>query len=497
MTIPASELVDLQPKTIGGGSSGVELNGVLLSQSNDLPANTFYPFSSSDSVAAYFGAESVEASLGKNYFLADDNKQKSPNTLYFYRFISEAAAGWLRGAQISVKLTAFQAITDGSLSLVVDGKPVNATAIDLSAATSYSAVAAAVQTKLQTVAENATVVYNSNFGAFIITSGTTGENSSVSFASPAESGTDLSALLLLKETDGAIVSSGSDAQSLTETMQALIKAGQNWVTFMPVFQETDEQKEELAAWCNSKGTRFVYVANEINNNALIANNVASFGQKTKDYYGILNCYNTKAYCAFAMGYAASMDLERTNGRKTFAYRSQAGLSYTVDDADNARALLGNGYNFYGSYATASEQFTLSQNGQISGNAKWFDTYLGQIWLKARMQAAWLTVLKNANTLPFNSDGYSAIYAGSIDVINAGINAGLIVSGVNLSAAQLDQVNREAGLDISESLYTQGWYLQIPDANTNTRVARGPLRPNFWYCDGGSIQSIQGVSTTIL
>ena len=35
------------------------------------------------------------------------------------------------------------------------------------------------------------------------------------------------------------------------------------------------------------------------------------------------------------------------------------------------------------------------------------------------------------------------------------------------------------------------------ADTQTRVARGPLRPNFWYCDGGSIQTIQGTSTTIL
>ncbi len=497
MTIPASELVDLQPRTLGGGLNGVELNGVLLSNSELLPANMIYPFGSPDAVSNYFGAESEEYALASGYFLADDNKQKSPNTLYFYRFISEAAAGWLRGAQISVKLTAFQAITDGSLSLVVDGKPVNATAIDLSAATSYSAVAAAVQTKLQTVAENATVVYNSNFGAFIITSGTTGENSSVSFVSSVESGTDLSALMNLSQSSGAVTSTGSAAQTLTETMQNLIKSSQNWVTFMPVFQETDEQKEELAVWCNSKGTRFVYVANEINNNALIANNVASFGQKTKDYYGILNCYNTKAYCAFAMGYAASMDLERTNGRKTFAYRSQAGLSYTVDDADNARALLGNGYNFYGSYATASEQFTLSQNGQISGNAKWFDTYLGQIWLKARLQAAWLTALKQNNTLPFNSDGYSVIYAASLDTINAGINAGLIIKGVNLDESQKSTVNREAGLDISESLYNQGWYLQVPDANTQTRVARGPLRPNFWYCDGGSIQSIQGVSTTIL
>ena len=491
MTIPASELVDLQPRTLGGGLADVEFNGLLLSNSADLPANMVYPFGSPDAVTNYFGAESAEASLANGYFLADDNKQKSPRTLYFYRFIGEAAAGWLRGARVSADISAFQAITDGALNLVVDGSPVALAEINLSTATSYSAVAEAIQAKMT---GGATVAYNSNFGAFVITSGSTGADSSV--VAGAE-GTDLSALMNLTESDGAIISSGSAAQTLTEAMQAAIKSNQNWVTFMPVFQETDEQKQELAVWCDSKGTRFAYIANEVNDNALVPNNASCFAQKVKDYYGIFNAYNTTAFCALAMGYAASMDLERTNGRKAFAYRSQAGLAYTVDDAEDARALLGNGYNFYGSYATAAEEFTLAQNGQISGSAKWFDTYLGQIWLKARMQAAWLTVLKNANTLPFNVDGYSAIYAGSIDTINAGLNAGLIVPGVNLSAAQIDQVNREAGLDISEALYTQGWYLQIPDANTATRIARGPLRPNFWYCDGGSIQTIQGTSTTIL
>lgn len=491
MTIPASELVDLQPRTLGGGLADVEFNGLLLSNSADLPANMVYPFGSPDAVTNYFGAESAEASLANGYFLADDNKQKSPRTLYFYRLIGEAAAGWLRGARVSADISAFQAITDGALNLVVDGSPVALAEINLSTATSYSAVAEAIQAKMT---GGATVAYNSNFGAFVITSGSTGADSSV--VAGAE-GTDLSALMNLTESDGAIISSGSAAQTLTEAMQAAIKSNQNWVTFMPVFQETDEQKQELAVWCDSKGTRFAYIANEVNDNALVPNNASCFAQKVKDYYGIFNAYNTTAFCALAMGYAASMDLERTNGRKAFAYRSQAGLAYTVDDAEDARALLGNGYNFYGSYATAAEEFRLAQNGQISGSAKWFDTYLGQIWLKARMQAAWLTVLKNANTLPFNVDGYSAIYAGSIDTINAGLNAGLIVPGVNLSAAQIDQVNREAGLDISEALYTQGWYLQIPDANTATRIARGPLRPNFWYCDGGSIQTIQGTSTTIL
>ena len=77
MTIPASELVDLQPRTLGGGLASIELNGLLLSNSADLPANVMYPFGSPDAVSNYFGAESAEASLANGYFLADDTSRKA------------------------------------------------------------------------------------------------------------------------------------------------------------------------------------------------------------------------------------------------------------------------------------------------------------------------------------------------------------------------------------------------------------------------------------
>ena len=497
MTIPASELVDLQPRTIGGGANGLELNGVMLTQSPLLPTQVVYPFESPDSIGDYFGLNSKEYLYSTHYFSADDNKQKAPSTLYFYRYTDSAACAWMRGAALTADLASFQGVTDGALSLAIDGTSVNLTAIDLSDCNSFSAVAQAIQTKLAASSEGSTVQFNSNFNAFVITSAKTGAQSSVSYPTVPQTGTDLSALMNLYENNGAILSKGSDAQTVTQMMQSVIEAEQNWFSFMPVFDETEEQKNEFAAWCNSKGTRFAYMANETNDKALVSNNASCFAQQVSDYFGIFNGYNTKEFCAFVMGVVAGIDFTRTNGRKTLAFKSQAGLAPTVSSAENAAALLGNGYNFYGDYATASEQFVLAQNGQISGAAKWLDTYAGQVWLKSVLQAAWLTVLMNVNALPFNADGYSAVRAASMDPINAALNAGVIVKGVSLSQAQKDQVNREAGLDISQALYTQGYYLQIEDVTSQNRAARGPLKPNLWYCDGGSIQKIEGTSTTIL
>lgn len=494
MSIDVKQLVDIQSRTIGGGLAGLEMNGVLLSVSDLIPAKTTLQFSSSESVGDYFGLSSAEYNLATKYFLADDNKQKSPSALYFFRYITEAVAGWIRGGAVTASVNSIKAITDGSFKITIDGTEKEYTDIDFTGATSYSAMATILQTA---VGADATVEYNANFKAFIITSATTGANSSVSYASASASGTDLSTILALTNDSGAILSAGVDATTPVENMANLIKDFKNFVSFMPVFQEDLETKQALSVWTNTQGTRFVYLINETSNSALIANNDDCFAKSVSDYFGIFNGYNTKDFLAFVMGFVSSIDWNRLNGRKTLAYKSQAGLVPTCEDSENAIALLGNGYNFYGAYATASEEFSLAQNGQISGPAKWLDTYLGQIWLRCSLQAGWLSVMKNANILPFNDRGYGSIYAGSLDVIDQAKTAGIIVEGVNLSNAQKSQVNAEAGEDIAETLYTQGWYLQIVDADTQTRVNRGPLQVNFWYCDGGSIQKIEGTSSTIL
>lgn len=497
MSIPASELVDILPRVIGGGLNGIEENGVFLTTSSLVPTGVAYPFADSDSVGDYFGTNNAEYSLSVNYFTADINKQKLPSVLYFYKYIGAAVAAWIRGATLNNTLAEFQTITDGALNIAVNGTEVTLTGINLSEANSYSAIAQEIQTALTAVSAGATVTYNSLFNAFVVTSGTTGEASTIAYPTTPDAGTDLAVYMQLYELNGAILSQGSDAQSVIENMQNLTLSTLNWVSFMPIFQETDDQKLEFANWTNSQGTRFIYTAIEVNGNALVPNNASSFAQQVRDYFGVLNIYNTKAVGAFAMGVIASTDYARTNGRKTLAYRSQTGLASSISDRTSARALLANGYNFYGDYATASDQFVSFQNGQISGPARWADTYAGQIWLKASLQAVWLTLMQNANTLPFNEVGYSSVRTASLDTINAALNNGIIVPGVTLSQTQKDQVEREAGFDISESLFNQGWYLQIPDASTQVRIDRGPLQPNFWYCDGGSIQVIKGTSTTIL
>ena len=488
MTIPASQLVDITPRVIGGGLSGLAFVGTFLSKSDRLPANQSVPFYSQKAVGEYFGTGSDEYALAGNYFVADSNSSRKPNVLWFFRKVDEATPAFLRGSSNPSTLDKLKAIKDGTLTITVDGTVKELTALNFSAQTSFSGVAGVVQTALN----GATCSWDSNFNAFVITSPTTPGTETVSSLTFA-TGTAADALGLTSGT----LSQGALPASLTKTMTACVNANSNFWSFMPVYQETFEEALELASWCNNQGVRFMYAMVDSSEAGKTANNQACLAYQTKDYYGVCALYNTKALGAMAMGVGAAINPAQLNGRKTWAYKQQTGLAYTVNDETSAPILLANGYNFYGDYATASNQFKLFQNGQISGNAKWIDTYYGQIYIRDGLQNAWINALMMNNTVPYNQSGYGILRAAAMDIINSAVNAGFIRQGVSLSESQKATVQSEAGLDISGALETQGWYLQILDPTTQVRAERGTPVVNFWYMDGGSVQLIQGTSTVLL
>lgn len=157
----------------------------------------------------------------------------------------------------------------------------------------------------------------------------------------------------------------------------------------------------------------------------------------------------------------------------------------------------NGYNFYGAYGNSANNLEMLQVGQISGDAKWIDTYCGQIYIADSLQNAWVNIMKSVNVIPYNADGYALLRASAQDTILSAINNGVIVAGVTLSNAQKATVYSEAGLDISDELQTNGYYLQIIDPSAEVRANRGTPVINLWYTDGGSVQKIRASSTTIL
>jgi len=483
-SIPASEIVNVIPGVIGSGGTGLDMAGLILTNSTRAPYGTILRFTSADAVSAYFGPTSDEYAKAVIYFLGYDNSFVKPAFLLFAAYASTARAAWLRGASLGLTLTQLQALT-GTLTLTVNGTSTTSSTINLSSATSFSNAATLIQAAFTTPAF--TVTYDSVAGAFTFTTNATGATSTITVASGS-----LASGLGLTAAAGAVLSQGAAVDTPGTAMAGVIGQTQDFVTFTTLFQAASDDIVAFATWTNGRGNRFLYVpwTNIVAGTTNTDTTSPAALIKNANLSGTAIVWAPAADKAvFVLGYVASIDFNRTNGRANGAFRSQSGLAADVTNQTIAANLIANGYNFYGSYATANDQFTFLYPGSVSGDFKWIDSYINQIWLNNRFQVSLMSLLTNLGQIPYNDDGYEMIGSGVQTDIDAAVSFGAIRSGVTLTDAQKTQVNQLAGLDISDVLFARGWYLSVVDPGGTVRAVRGSPTATFFYTDGQSVQKI--------
>ena len=630
MTIPASNLVNIVPSVLSAGGSGLNLNGVFLTTNTRVPVGSVLSFTSSASVASYFGASSVEAANAAIYFAGFSNCTTYPTAMLFAQYATVSVPAYLRGGNASgLTLAQLQAIS-GVLSVTVNGVTATSGTINLSGATSFSNAAALITSGFayfdgvvtgsivpetfsvtgsitgnvltvsnvssgtiyagstisgssviggtsiinqitgtaggigtytvsavqsvssetisgaygeltvtavtsgalavgqvisgtgvtvgttitadisgtggdgtyvvsvsQTVISETisggplTCTFDSVSGAFILTGGTPGTGT-IGYASGS-----LSASLFLTSVTGAVTSQAAPISVPATFMNALRIVTTNWASFTTIFNPDaygNANKLAFSAWTNSTNNAVAYIAWDTDitpTQSTAATSSLGYLIGQAQYSGTILVYDpSDSYLnAFVAGTIASINYNANNGRITLAYKSQSGQAITVTTATVASNLIANGYNFYGAYATANQQFNFFQNGSISGKYLWADSFINQIWLNNALQLALLNFLANINSVPYNAAGDASIYAVCQGTIQQALSNGVFSPGVNLSAGQIVEVNTAAGANIAGVLSTRGWYLQVLQATPQVRAARTSPPINLWYTDGGSIQQI--------
>lgn len=500
MAIPASRIVNVQPRVITAGSTDLEFNGLLLSDNDTIPTNALVlTFSSARTVGEYFGTDSIEYAASEVYFAGYNNKFSAPRNFLIARQINEAVAGWLRGGAYGGTLASLQAITDGGLVIQIDGVNVSIADVNFSTATSFSTAATILQTALDAESTGVTVTYSSLFRAFTITSATTGEDSIVEFGESPTTGTDLSVLLNLNEVSGATISYGSDAMTAATQMSSIVEKTQNWVTFTTVDEPSVEEALLYASWASSN-YGYLYVPYTTEATAVNQTSDADMNSLIiqNQYDHTSTVYGTLQYAIFIMGAVASISWLRTNGTITLAFKNQTGLAaFVVKEAD-AAVLDTKRYNYFGNFATRNADFVFLYQGILASSDYGFiDPYINSIWLNNRLQVSLLDGLTSTGRVPYNERGYNTIRSWMMTPINEALNNGAIEPGIVLSETQKSILFNEAGLDITDELETQGYYIQILDPGAPTRAARDTPIVNLWYTYGGAVHRIEVASTAVL
>ena len=484
MAIPLSKDVQINPGVLAAGGNAVDLNGLILTQSNYAPVGNVASFSTKEDVAKYFGSASDEYAMAAIYFSGYDNSTKNPGTLLFAQYNEAPVSAWLRSGSMSAVTLDQLKLMSGILTITVDGTAETSTNIDLSGANSFAAAADLIESA---IGDSVVVTFDTTQKAFIITSATTGTGSTISYASG-----DVAANLKLTSSTGAVLSQGAVAQNPTDFFIAVLDKTQDWAIFTTAFECTTEQHIALAGWASAENYRFAYVAHTEEGSALVSGSTETIAYQlltVNGYANVLPVYGSNIHAASALGYAASLDFDRQEGRVPFKFRSVAGLTANVTSSSDYDALIANGYNFYGAYTANNYSTEYWADGAISGDFKWFDSFCFQIWLNANLSQDAIITLKSNRSIPYNARGKAIIEAGFADTINQGVVFGGIRTGVTLSSAQQSEIINAVGSDISASLLAKGWYLYIANPTATQRVDRTSPSITLWYCDGGCVQKI--------
>jgi hypothetical protein len=498
MTIPASQIVQVNPGVISAGGNSLALNGLVLTSNTRVPIGSVSSFSNAAAVSAYFGPAAAETAFATIYFGGYLNSTLKPSALLFSQYNSAAVSAYVRGVNAGLTLAQLQSITSGAISVTIDGTAKSTTTLNLSTATSFSNAASLIATALS-LSGGQTCTYDSVSGGFVITSGTTGNTSTMTVPTG-------SAAITLGLSTGT-VSPGASATTPSAALTAILQITANWATFTTLFDPDggsgNTQKQLFAAWAAGAvaNSNYAYICWDVDTTP------TSTVPATTSLGYILKQANSSGTClisstdytiaSFIMGAVASINFNQTQGRITATFKqSPSALNGVVTNQTVASNLIANGYNFYGSYATANQGFIFFNPGTVSGQFLWLDAFVNQIWLNNNLQLNLMTLLTSVGSVPYTTYGYSLIKAACQGTIQTALNFGMFAPGVALSALQIAEVNAAAGVPIDSTLTAQGWYLQVLPATSAQRATRSSPTINFWYNDAGAVQQIVIASTEV-
>jgi hypothetical protein len=393
----------------------------------------------------------------------------------------------------TVSATAITAAYD--LSVTIDGSVLTAASLNLASDTSWSAVATTVGTALG-LAGGETLVFNSLYNALVLTSGTTGVTSTITYGSGAAA-----SILGLLQTNGAMLSQGAAAVSdETAFMNNIISYTSNFATVTTTWEPTLSVRQGFASWVTGTNGRYLYVPYD--SDATVVGSPSAytgFGLwlRSNSISGVMPIYKDIYTAAMACGIAASIDFTQTNGRVNFMFKTNSEIpAPIVTDLTSYENMIANGYSSYCQFGVQQSSDMLA-NGQVSGPFLWADSYIGALYLAVSLQQAMVTLVQQQKSIPYNNQGYALIAAAAQGPINAALNFGTIRPNVALSATQIAQMNAAAGTQIDSYVSTRGWYLQILPASSATRAARLSPPITLWYADGQSVQNINIGSVDVL
>lgn len=290
------------------------------------------------------------------------SKTNRPTRIAVCKIFNESQPAYLLSGDVDE--ASVIAISTGSMNITIDGNVVELTDLDFSSATGLGGIATIINTALST--SGSCEVYH---GKLLIKSAGTGSTATISYASAADSGTDVSALLGLKAANSATVVDGIDVGNIADELTSIANAANQAGTFLygwtldSQYRDTEDQAM-AATWVNGRGIRACGAFATNNANAYDPANTSNNGVKAREagYAGVNYCYDDNPQVYPDISYLANFLAVNYSGRNTT-------IAGKFKDAEGIPAV--NFPNIETNVATLKDKHINTITGIIGQNIKYF------------------------------------------------------------------------------------------------------------------------------
>ena len=514
MSLPYSAIVPITG-VVESPAFAVEKKHMLLAVTSSLmPTSAQYlEFSGASAVAdfgAYFGKSTAEYVQLQKYFGFISKNGNAPEKVVVARWYKENTAAFIKGEKVSASMTTIGAISNGAFRISLDGVSAEISGLDFTGASAYSDVASVIQEGLQGSFGGATVVYNSTTGGFIITSPTTGKDSSAGGVSGVDSSeaTDVSDLLGLAK---GVLSQGVDAETYAQFCDRIYNANSSGYSITTLETLTDEDIVPAVAWLKTTlngqsyntMVRLVFNIKDKTEAKALSSTLDAQG-----YTGYVICYdpNDEFINVLDCAICASIDYQVDNGSINFNFQPASGytaittLGSVVDyqqgltNSSLVEDLNNNYISYVYSVGFGTQEQVYYGYGLMAGAFGTESVQVDESALESAIQVSVINGLTALNKVPLRgqdaTDLVSSLLASPISQF---VKNGVIAQEGTLTAVEKASVAQMTGnANAADSLEMSGYYYMVYDL-TEEDIAAKRVRVLLCYLAAGCLNQLRVIN----
>lgn len=387
------------------------------------PVERARAYTSADSVAADFGSSAPEYLAAQLYF----GQTPKPQQVMIGPWLRTASRAQIRGGVLTTaeqRMDTFTPITAGSLQITIDGTNKTLSGLNFSAQTNLNGVAAVITTALA----SGVVVWNGS--QFVVRSNTTGATSTLGYASPTGTGTDISTKLKLTSGLASAPVNGRVAETPIDAANAAMTGSNAWfgLTFAASSMPTDDQLVSVAQAIEAASVERMFGVTITNALVLDGTQFGDLGARLAalSLSHTVSQYSGNPYAvASFFGRMFSVNFAANRSTITGMYKTEPGVAPELLTEAQAQALKAKRVNVYVSYqnGTSILQYAVTASGA------YFDEIHGLAWFKDALQNRLFNILYQSQTkVPQTDDGQNQLKAGAALACEDAITNGLAAPG---------------------------------------------------------------------